>query len=71
MKKPVPCPECGSTNTELRGSLPGATMAEDLKNRLLSVARFGAGRKLPGAGPQGMHYLVCKDCGAVSCISVL
>ena len=74
-KQNIPCPECGSANTELRDSRPGATPAEDLKNRFVSLlaSGLGAGRSHfgPGRGRQGRHYLVCRDCGAVSCINVL
>ena|GEM_PF-3377133 len=61
----LPCSKCGSMNTELRDSPPGGGILSGVKEFLLSAARV-PGHVLPG----GRKFVVCKDCGHVSCVHI-
>jgi len=52
-------------NTELRDSPPGGGILSGVKEFLLSAARV-PGHVLPG----GRKFVVCKDCGHVSCVHI-
>lgn len=55
----MPCPKCGSPNTELRNSPPFTKDNFSWKNLLYFIA---AELKKAGPYPKGPKYLVCKDC---------
>ena len=64
-KSAVPCSECGSRNTVLRDRPPSGWL-DGLKNWLLSASRPNS-----NGIPMGQKFVICKDCGHVSCIHIL
>lgn len=61
----ISCQHCGSINTELRNTPPGRGIIQELKEHLFSINPLSM-HVLPG----GLKYIVCKDCGHVTCIHI-
>ena len=63
-----PCSKCGSRNTELSDHPPYKNLdfVDRIKKFLLSLSPIGYNRF-----PMGRKFIICKDCGYVSCIQIL
>ena len=65
--KHISCSKCGSKNTELRDRPPhkNADLLDRLKDLFISLSFDINGI------PMGQKFIVCKDCGHVSCIQIM
>ncbi len=64
-KSAFTCSECGSRNTVLRDRPPSGWL-DWLKDRFMPLTRPNS-----NGIPMGQKFIVCKDCGHVSCIHIL
>lgn len=65
-KPKFPCSECGSKNTELRDYLPHKNIGflSKIKAILYSTTSDRNGLAI------GQKFVVCKECGHISCIQI-
>ena len=63
----ISCAKCGSSNTELRSSHPrsGDSGGQSVISRLSELA-FQLLDSGGGHPPQGLRWVVCRDCGHAS-----